>query len=236
MQTFEPWSPAHLTVVSLTFVVPVAAALWSRQDPTDRRAGWVKTGLSVVLVSQLIAGFFFLALPTADTWADVLPLQLCHLALFACVAACLTRSQFAYDLAYFWGLAGTFQGLITPGLTRGFPSLEFILFFVGHGGIIATVLFLTFGGGYRPWRSSVVRAFLALLAYAAVVGSINALLGQNYGYLCSKPAVPTLFDLLGPWPWYIGNAALLAAILFLVLYVPWELADRMRDSESKRVE
>ena len=40
---------------------------------------------------------------------DFMPLHLCHLALFVCVAACITQSQRAFDVAYFWGLGGTLQ-------------------------------------------------------------------------------------------------------------------------------
>ena len=35
---------------------------------------------------------------------------------FACATACVTRKQWIFEIAYFWGLAGTIHGLLTPDL------------------------------------------------------------------------------------------------------------------------
>ena len=59
--------------------------------------------------------------------------------------------------------------------------------------------------------------------YALSVGTVNAIMGWNYGYLCHKPYAPSLLDLLGPWPWYLLAIELLALVTFLILYLPWRL-------------
>ena len=38
--------------------------------------------------------------------------------------------------------------------------------------------------------------------------------------------VTKLFDVLGPWPWYLLTAEVLAVILFALLYLPFALSDR----------
>lgn len=188
----------------------------------------VAIGFAAVLLIQLVLNLVLVGLETMDRWAEFMPLHLCHLALFACVDACITRRQLSFDLAYFWGLGGTLQGLITPGLAMGFPSVEFVLFFLGHSGIVACVIFLIVGFRMRPRWRSVARAIVAILVYALVAGGFNAAFDTNYGFLCAKPETSTLFDLLGDWPWYIASATGLCLISFVVLYLPWAIADRRR--------
>jgi len=70
------------------------------------------------------------------------------------LVALLTRNQRAYELGYFWGLGGTLQGLLTPPLYYDYPDLQFIFFFIQHGGVVAALLYLTLGLHMRPaWRS-----------------------------------------------------------------------------------
>ena len=44
----------------------------------------------------------------------------------------------------------------------------------------------------------------------AVVGLLDFALGWNYGYLIRRPLRPSLLDHLGPWPWYIISATVVA--------------------------
>ena len=60
-----------------------------------------------------------------------------------------------------------------------------------------------------------------LLLYAGVVGGINALIGTNYGFLCQKAPSPSLMDVLGPWPLYIGSLVGVAAVVFTLLDLPF---------------
>ena len=46
------------------------------------------------------------------------------------------------------------------------------------------------------------------------------------------PPTTTLFDVLGPWPWYLLALELLALASFALWYVPWALLDRRRASAA----
>ena len=59
---------------------------------------------------------------------------------------------------------------------------------------------------------------IALNSYAIAVGAIDRAMGWNYGYLCRKPAVPSLLDYLGPWPWYLVSLEGVALLTFLLLF------------------
>ena len=156
-----------------------------------------------------------------------LPLQLCDVSAFAGAIALWKRRPLACELVYFFGLAGTLQGLITPALQEDFPSPRFIVFFFDHCGVVITALYVILGLGFRPRPWAVLRMMGWILSYALIVGGINALLGTNYGFLSHKPPTASLLDMLGPWPWYIGCLILLATLFFAVLDLPF-MAGRWR--------
>ncbi len=86
---------------------------------------------------------------------------------------------------------------------------------------MASALFLVAAGRLRPRPGAWWRALLVLNAYAAAILVLDRLGGTNYLYLAHRPSVPTLLDLLGPWPWYVLAADALAAILFRLLQLPF---------------
>ena len=130
-------------------------------------------------------------------------------------------NRFIAEAAYFLGLGGIPQALATPDLANGFPSVEFILFFWGHGASLATITFLIASRDFKPGRHSIPRMMMVVNFYALVIGMVDAVTGWNYGYLCRKPSAPSLLDYLGPWPWYLLSIELIALLTFLILYIPW---------------
>jgi hypothetical integral membrane protein (TIGR02206 family) len=135
------------------------------------------------------------------------------------VIACWTLSPRLVEFSYFAGMAGAGMALLTPDLWSPWPTYPAIYFFVSHGGIVAAVALLVFGG-IAPLRPGAMwRAFAMVIGYAAVVGAINALLHANYMYLCRKPVSATVLDTFGPWPWYLFAAAALTLLIFEVLWL-----------------
>lgn len=221
MPEFERWGIPHLAAIAITVLLPLFLAAWSRHGDSRSRTRIVGLGFSVLLIGEITAQFLYSDRGVVQGWQDLMPLHVCDLALFACVLACLTRKLWCFEIAYFWGLAGTIHGLFTPDLEVGFPGVQFWLFFIGHGGIVGCVLYLVFGMRFKPTFQSVIRAFLALLGYAIVSGLFNLLFGTNYGYTRAKPAAGSIMDHLGPWPWYIVSLVGVAIVSFLILYLPW---------------
>lgn len=153
--------------------------------------------------------------------ASLLPFHLCDLASIICGVALLTQSQRLFEIAYFWGLAATLQGLITPTISVDFPHPLFISFFWSHGFIVITALFLPIALGFRPRKKAFWRVFCITQLYAIFAICINTALGTNYGFLASKPQAMSLLDLLPQWPWYILFLESLALSLFYLLQLPF---------------
>jgi hypothetical integral membrane protein (TIGR02206 family) len=224
---FVLFGPAHLTVLLLTFALPMFLAWLVHRKGGERLAKPIAWTFAVVLVLNQVVLLIWAARSDVPL-KDHLPLHLCDWATFTCAAALIWRHRLAYELTYFWGLAGTLQATLTPDLEVGFPHPAFIAFSIAHAGLIAAVLFLTLGLEMRPYPRSLVRAFLWLQLYAGVTAVLNFLLDTNYGYLRHKPLRPSLLDYLGPWPVYIISLEALALLLFLLCYLPFAAADWMR--------
>jgi hypothetical integral membrane protein (TIGR02206 family) len=218
------FSAEHLLSLVAIAVCVVAAVVSARLRP----GLWIETGcriLAVVLVAAELGWWAYLlsrGLRAFDL-ADALPLQLCDVTVIAAALALWFRRPLLVELTYFWALAGSMQALLTPDLSQHFPDFLFIQYYVAHGGAVVAALLLTVGLRLPPRPRAVITIAAITLGYAAFVGLVDAATGANYMYLRSKPPSPTPLDFLGPWPWYLAPAALIGAVLFLVLDLPFRL-------------
>ena len=150
----------HLTILFLTLAVPAALSWFTRRGQRPAAARCLAVGIVVILViNRIMAVTWGFHEGTILRWPDALPMHLCDWASFAVIVALVWRGQLPYELAYLWGLAGTFQAVLTPDLAYTFPNPFFIGFFVDHCGIIVSVLFLTWGLGMRPCPGAVLRVW-----------------------------------------------------------------------------
>lgn len=225
---------ATLAVIAVAITVLVVGAR-TRPGPWTSLAG---RGLALVLVGAEVGWWIYLVSTGARSsdLASALPLQLCDAAIFVAALALWFRWQLLVELTYFWGLAGTIQALITPDLPQHFPSFPFVQYYVAHAGVVAAALFLVVGLGLWPRRNAFVQIVALTIAYAAFVGLVDAVSGADYMYLRAKPVSATLLDALGPWPWYIAWAALIALALLFALDTPFRVLRLRRHSEKAGAE
>jgi hypothetical integral membrane protein (TIGR02206 family) len=160
------------------------------------------------------------------TWSAgyALPFQLCDVAGIVSAAALWSRHPLLVELTYFWGLAGTANGLITPDVSDHFPSFGFMQYFIAHGAIVAAALLLVIGLRIAPRPGAVLRVFALTFGLLVLDAGINLLTGGNYMYLRHAPGAHSLLDVIGPWPWYIVAAAALTLVLFAILDLPFTVS------------
>ena len=162
-------------------------------------------------------------------WQRALPMQLCDWAMFVIIIALCTGNRRWLEIAYFWGIGGTLQAIITPNLAFGFPDLRFISFFVAHSGIIIGIVFLMLIYGFRPRAAGILRTFLWTEVYFVVAFTVDSLTGENYGFLLHKPEAFSLLSYLSDWrPLYLLQMHGLALLFFCALYAPFALVDLAR--------
>jgi hypothetical integral membrane protein (TIGR02206 family) len=235
-RTFRPFTPEHFVVLALTIVLPfLLAALvkrsGSRAPVVERGIAW---GLSAMLVANYVVYLLYIRHWGDLTWQQTLPMQMCDWAMVVIIVTLITGRHRWFEVAYFWGIGGTLQAVLTPNLFYGFPDLRFISFFVAHSGIIIGVVFLMLARGLRPYPMSIVRAFLWSELYFVVAMVVVELTGVNYGFLLRKPQAFTLLSFLSDWrPLYLLQMHGLALIFFGLLYAPWAVADWLRKSRAR---
>ncbi len=198
-----------------------------RKVSSEKITRFVAVGMAAILLVSKVAETVF----RTDTWGELrhmLPLHLCDIAAICTGIMLINRNYRLYEVTYFWALAGTLQALLTPDLPNAFPHVDFLFYFFTHGLIIVGVIYATVLFKYRPTLSSIGRTIRTTLAYAAVMAPINWLFDVNYLYLCHKPLNPSLFDYLGPWPWYLVSVTLVGVGFFFLYYSPFWVADLLR--------
>jgi hypothetical integral membrane protein (TIGR02206 family) len=218
----------HIAAILVTGIVAVGLSLAVRPHPEGALGRAVRLAFAGIVATAIIVGLVRDGLRGRLSVWDFVPLHLCDFEIALGVFALVTRRQAAYEIFYFWALAGTLIAMITPELTRGFPSRQFISFFAFHGAVVAAALFMTWGLKMRPRAGAHWRVFLWTNVYAAVAAVVNLIFGKNFLYLCEKPRGFSVLDWFGPWPVYIVAAEVLALGLFYLLSLPF------RDQQPKR--
>lgn len=220
----------RLAPLGVTLLMSVALCIAARRWPGPWRLVVARV-LAVVLVANL-AIWQIVTLhgggwdPAADAMVDLCPVT----AVIAAVALWSPPRPLLVELTYFWGCAGTIQGVLTPDPRWHYPSYFYFQFYVTHIGVVLAAVFLVLGLGITPRRHAVPRVFLLTLGFAAVAALADVVTGGNYMFLRDKGPAGTLLDVMGPWPWYIATGAALALVFLLILDMPFRIArSRARD-------
>jgi len=218
-------SPEHLVPLALLVIGAAALCSAARCAPGRWTAIVAATIAAAIVVTELSWQPYVLA---NHVWSAAfsLPVQLCDVGGFVAAAALLWRQALLVEIAYFWGLGGTLQALLTPDLRDHFPSFPYLQFYATHDLVVLAALFLVLGLGLQPRAGAIRRIFLLTFAFAVVIGLIDLVTGGNYLYLRQVPAQGSLLSVMGPWPWYIAVGAVLTLIVLTVLDAPFRFLSR----------
>jgi hypothetical integral membrane protein (TIGR02206 family) len=220
VRQFHAYGPSHWVILAV-FVLGAALLVWQGRRLTDTPArilGRVLGAVTAIIYAAiLIAG----CIPPRIEVS--LPLRLTDLATAVAAYALCSQRTWAYALTYYWGLVLSSQALISPVLTGpDFPGRGFLAFWSIHLLVVWAAIYLTWGRGMRPsWHSYRMTAMVTL-SWAVFTMAFNAAVGSNYGFLNQKPSTASLFDLMGPWPWYVVTATVLVLAVWALMTWPWQ--------------
>src|SRR5438045_723288 len=228
---FQAYGLPHLPVTCLTILLPCPLAALVCRAKSHRIENTIIRVLSAVLISNYVAYLIFVRSHGVVDWRQMLPMQMCDWGMVVVIVAMWTGSQRWFEVAYFWGIGGTLQAVLTPNLRYGFPDWRFISFFTSHSGIIVGVIFLMLTRRYRPYPMSIVRTFIWSELYFVVTLTADELTGFNYGFLLHKPEAfyilsflsdlrsLCLLQLHGVWFLFFLGSHVLYAFVDLILAV-----------------
>ena len=158
-----------------------------------------------------------------------LPFYLCSflgliMPLFTCY-----RKYWMFEILVFWIIAGTLQGVLTPDIEEGFPSLDYFRYWIVHLGLLTIISYAIVVLKMKPKLKSVFKSFLVLQLYMVVLMVINYFLEANYSYLNKKPISGSVLDYLGDWPYYIIKVQLILVPAFMLIYFPFYIVSRKKN-------
>jgi len=205
-------------VIAMTFwvVIPLVGKKYFKLH-TRRIAAWLLMILTLgqELINELIVSY-------QGLWniSTYLPIHLCGFSLFLISWVLVTKNQDAFELAYFWGLAGATQAILTPDLSEINSHAGIFIYFFSHSIIILDVIWLIYVEGMRLRKGSLINAIFLTNGFAFLVSIVNNLIGGNYCYLCHKPKASSPF-LIGEWPFYLLSIQAAGVFLMGLIYLPW---------------
>ena len=151
--------------------------------------------------------------------AEDLPLHMCGISFFTSTYALYSKNQTAFELSYFWGLAGAFQAVITPDPTRFVMDVSLFWNFLSHGLIILNVLWMIVIDNMRCRVGSFLNTVIITNGILFIISIVNSILGGNYWFICEKPGGESPF-IMGEWPLYIIGFQISGILLLGLFYIP----------------
>tara|TARA_Y100000746_G_scaffold141468_1_gene121058 strand:+ start:544 stop:1260 length:717 start_codon:yes stop_codon:yes gene_type:complete len=189
--------------------------------------------IAVTLLQELLHYFFKINLNKFDLAQD-LSLHMCGISVFISCYALYTKNQAAFELSFFWGLAGALQAILTPDPTRfHFGYISTFWSFLSHGIIIMNVFWLIFVDNMRCRKNSLLNTILVTNGAIFIIGIINRAIGNgaNYWFICEKPSGDSPF-LIGEWPYYLFTFQLAGILFMSLIYLPmWFTVNRNKQLE-----
>jgi hypothetical integral membrane protein (TIGR02206 family) len=237
---FELFGRSHFAALGALLLLNLFLLRFKNaSDGTKSAIRWL---LALTLLVNEIAWHYWNYIYGKWTLQTMLPLQLCSVLVWLGALMLMTKNYRIYEFMYFMGIAGAIQALATPGIgIYDFPHFVFFQYFISHGLIITSAIYMTVVEGFRPTWKSLVRVAIWMNIYVVIVYFINSAIGSNYLMINYKPNTPSLLDLLPDWPIYILYMELIGVISILLLYLPFaarDLRDRysMNRDNSSRLE
>jgi len=210
------FSTEHLAALGV-MVVAAGVSVWVARRAGERAIAVMSGAIALVILAGWVGEQVADVVEGIWSVEYTLPLQLTDVVSLTAIVALLRPRPLLVELTYFWALTASLQATLTPDLARTFPSVFYFTYFGYHVGAIVAACLLVFGRRMYPRPGAAWRVFAATLVVAAVAAVADLATGGNYMYLRSKPVHSSLLNLMGPWPWYIVEAAAFGLVLLLAL-------------------
>ena len=160
----------RVTIGSLEHILPIGIAVlfsvliirFSKKTFNNKTKLIVFNSLSVfVSLSVLAFHLYHICFESYNVKTD-LPLYLCSLIALLIPMFSYYRKYWMFEILVFWIIAGTLQGVITPDIAVGFPSLDYFRYWTVHLGLLTIIFYAVFVFEMKPKFISIFKSFFAL--------------------------------------------------------------------------
>tara|TARA_B100001113_G_scaffold144538_1_gene118331 strand:+ start:118 stop:855 length:738 start_codon:yes stop_codon:yes gene_type:complete len=211
------WMITVACVIGLIFIVLYAGHKISQKN----KIKYAKF-LSYIMIGFFIVNHLFLIFLGKWELSKEIPVHLCSISgLICCFIMFIPekKRQFLFEFLFYCGIIGGIQAILTP-LVDDYGGYKFfyIQFFFKHAMIIAFPIYLRNHLGMKLTKFSWLKTWIVLNILMFLLIPLNNLLGSNYMYVNSPPAVDNPL-VIGEWPTYLYWWELFVLILIIVVYL-----------------
>ena len=233
-QPFIILGTSHLVTLAIILCLAIFFPRNYRDKPVSQKENIAKIlGISIIAL-ELIKPFLWHSMDYP--WIRLLPIHMCSLSGFFIGIFLLTNRRLFFEVAFFWGIGGGINALITPDVTMTFPDPKYVLFFLGHGLLMVNIGYACIALSNRPTFHSVKNGIFFSLGVLPFIYIINLLLGPpaNYWYLGAKPTEgQSIMDFFPDPPLHIPLLVIIGAFLFLLIYSPYWVYDKLKKPDAE---
>jgi len=145
------------------------------------------------------------------------PLHICSFGVFLSIILLLTDNKKVFEILFFVGIFGGLLALFIPNtLGYTFYNMRYYHFIVLHMSITIVPIYYYKAYGFRIKLSSIYKTFGYFILVSPLVIYVNYIKDKNYMFIGDKPDI--IAHLLPEWPYYIIVFAVLAFIMFHILF------------------
>jgi hypothetical integral membrane protein (TIGR02206 family) len=228
------FSPTHIAwAVTALILIVLAIPVYRRQSPAARKR--IMQVLAAVMVGDELSTWIWAAIMGCYNLQDMLPLHLCGVSVFLEFAAVFSGRPLLKEFSYALSLPAALLAIVMPGWYYPFFSYRYLASALLHTLLTLIPVLIVWGDGFRPDYRRLPKCFLLLLVFIGVAASADLLFGGNYMFLCTVPE-DTILQVFYLWfghPGYIVPELGVMVILWVILYLPWVLADRKRQKKRE---
>ncbi|MBT8190123.1 MAG: TIGR02206 family membrane protein [Bacteroidia bacterium] len=218
---FTPWTRAHGLPILIIALAGLISIIYGLNVKDRKRKKQILFYLSLVPAQATLFNILFPLIEGDFNIHEDLPFHVCRFAALIAPFVIWKESKFWMGILYFWILAGTLNANITPDVQYGFPHWSYFEYWLLHSFLVILPLYYVIVLKIKIQFRDLTNAFWGANVFLIFTLLINISIGSNYMYSRAKPPVPSLLDLMGPWPTYLLTGQLLAGVLFFILYLPF---------------
>ncbi len=221
---FQLFSTSHIVAIIIVVVTWVAFIVIMKQVKNNKAQNIVKYFIAFLPLFFELSYTLWNALTGQFSLAETLPFHLCAIFNILIVFIVLTENRLLLEIAYFIGVGGALQAILTPNMPQDFPHFVFIQLFAVHGLMILAVLYMILVKGIIPRLKSIPKVFIIVNIYILLVYGINLITGGNYMFLMGPTTNPSLIDvfieIFGQPPLHIIGLELIGLANIAVFSIP----------------
>ena len=226
-EEFILFGSQHISALSTVIAASVVTPIVLRTSSSVEFKKSVSMVLAILLILHELIKPFYRYYLFGHELLLVFPIHICHLAAISMGLFLILKKDFLFEIAYFWGLSGNLLAMVTPDMKYGFPNLEFIMFYFGHGLLLLSILFTCVCLRTNLRWSSIVRVLITTILILPAMYGLNIALESyqpnvNYWYLMITPGPDTILSLFPEPPWHIPYVAVTALLIFIISFIPYK--------------